>query len=432
MKYAIPLLGAAVLAVGLAFPARAAVEEQSTSLVSSTPYLFSYRHQRHMVVTADGRYHLLANLGTQGGAQASLYLLSSHDGVNWVQQRHLGYTGYDAVSDSGLTGNTLTSVFQDNQGFIRYATATYDPDTQSWSSFTVSKLPRASADIRAVNPSFAVDANGNTWVAYVEEDTRVGVETARIVVYRRAAGKTNWVAAGYLQPFSDVGPYETIYRAKRSARLVSFPGGIGMVYTVGKDIFWAERQLKGGATMAWNSSTMFLSGSEDNDPMSSHFSAVTDATGNVFVTFTDAGNLYFTRRDAATRQWPGQPRMLISADQYPGIQPTYSQISWLGGDQLLLASNFQDNIRVWKGSTGATPGFTCLLQATHTVRDANAYYRDARLEMPALPAPNAAVPLLQQWQEFNPDLPPPEKAGTKPLQYANGLTFSPSSAPNCD
>jgi hypothetical protein len=125
--------------------------------------------------------------------------------VNWVQQRHLGYTGYDAVSDSALTGNTLTTVFQDNQGFIRYATATYDPDTQGWSSFTVSKLPRASADIRAVNPSFTVDANGNTWVAYVEEDTRVGVETARIVVYRRAAGKSNWVAAGYQQPFSDVG-----------------------------------------------------------------------------------------------------------------------------------------------------------------------------------------------------------------------------------
>jgi hypothetical protein len=98
-----------------------------------------------------------------------------------------------------------------------------------------------------VNPSFTVDANGNTWVAYVEEDTRVGV-TAGIVVYRRAAGKSNWVAAGYQQPFSDVGPYDTMYRAKRSARLVTIPGGIGMVYTVGKDIFWAERQLKGGAT----------------------------------------------------------------------------------------------------------------------------------------------------------------------------------------
>jgi hypothetical protein len=43
-----------------------------------------------------------------------------------------------------------------------------------------------------------------------------------------------------------------MYRAKRSARLVTIPGGIGMVYTVGKDIFWAERQLKGGATVAWN------------------------------------------------------------------------------------------------------------------------------------------------------------------------------------
>jgi hypothetical protein len=66
MKYAIPS-SAPPPWRSAGFPGPRGGRRQSTSLVSSTPYLFSYRHQRHMVVTADGRYHLLTNLGTQGG-----------------------------------------------------------------------------------------------------------------------------------------------------------------------------------------------------------------------------------------------------------------------------------------------------------------------------------------------------------------------------
>jgi hypothetical protein len=110
--------------------------------------------------------------------------------------------------------------------------------------------------------------------------------------------------------------------------------------------------------------------------------------------------------------------MLISSASNPNALPTYAQIAWLGGD-LLLASNIRDNIRVWKGSTSASPGFTRLLQTTHTVRDANAYYTDARLEMPALPV-LAAIP-LPQVAGFNPTSAARE-GRPQPLQYANGLT----------
>jgi hypothetical protein len=96
------------------------------------------------------------------------------------------------VSDSALDGNTLTTVYQGSDGLIRYATATYDPASKSWSPFTVSKLPRASADIRAMNPSFTVDANGNTWVAYVAEDTRTPLPASWCTAGPR---QTNWAAA---------------------------------------------------------------------------------------------------------------------------------------------------------------------------------------------------------------------------------------------
>lgn len=425
MKYVHALLTAVTLVASLTAPAQAALEEQSTNLVSSTPYLYSYRHQRHMVVTTDGRYHLLANLGTQGGANASLYLLSSSDGVTWTQQRHLGYTDQYAVSDSALDGNTLTTVYQGNDGLVRYATATYDPASKSWSPFAVSKLPRAKADILAMNPSFTVDANGNTWVAYVAADTRTA--TAGIVVYRRAAGKTNWAAAPSI---GDIGPYPptTPQFAKHSARLVTIPNGIGMVYTVGPDIFWAQRKLKGGADLPWNSTGLFLAGTKDKDPMSSHFSAVTDDSGNVFVTFTDAGNLYYNRRDAATSQWLTTPVTLVSADSSPNALPTYAQVSWLGGNQLLIAHNAGVQMRVLKGTTSTTSksGFPCQLLAYHNNLDPAAYYQDARLEMPALLGSATRVPLLQQYQGYE-----PVKGGPTPPQYAGAVTFSPSAAASC-
>jgi hypothetical protein len=88
--------------------------------------------------------------------------------------------------------------------------------------------------------------------------------------------------------------------------------------------------------------------------MSSHFSAVTDDSGNVFVTFTDAGNLYYNRRDAATSQWLTTPVTLVSADSSPNALPTYAQVSWLGGNQLLIAHNAGVQMRVLKGTTSTT------------------------------------------------------------------------------
>lgn len=425
MKYAHAILTAVALAASLTAPAHATLEEQSTNLVSSTAYLFSYRHQRHMVVTPDGRYHLLANLGTQGGQKGTLYLMSSSDGVTWTQQTHLGYTDQYAVSDSALDGNTLTTVYQGNDGYIRYATATYDPASQSWGAFAVSKVPRASADIRAVNPSFTVDANGNTWVAYIAEDTRT--TTAGIVVYRRAAGKTNWAAGPSIGDISAYPPTNPQF-AKHSARLVTIPNGIGMVYTVGPDIFWAQRKLKGGADLLWDTAGLFLAGTQDKDPMSSHFSAVADSSGNVFVTFTDAGNLYYNRRDAVTSQWLATPVTLVSADSSPDALPTYAQVSWLGGNQLLIAHNAGMQMRVLKGTTAAMSrtDFPCQILAYHNNLDPAAYYKDARLEMPALLGSAALVPLLQQYQGY-----PPVNGGPTPPQYAGAVTFSPSAAASC-
>jgi hypothetical protein len=134
--------------------------------------------------------------------------------------------------------------------------------------------------------------------------------------------------------------------------LVTIPNGIGMVYTVGPDIFWAQRSSRAAPTCLEQRGPV-PGGNEDKDPMSSHFSAVTDDSGNVFVTFTDAGNLYYNRRDAATSQWLTTPVTLVSADS----RPTPCHLcpgSWLGGNQLLIAHNAGVQMRVLKGTTSTT------------------------------------------------------------------------------
>ena len=181
MKYRpAALLCTIALACAAAAPAHAVSQVSQTTLTSDAKRLISYRHQRHLFVTSDGRSHIVANLSGQSGSTAALNLQSSDDGLVWIQQRKLGYTDSNSVSDSALNGNVLTVVYQCNDGLVRLATATYDPASKSWSSFTVEKVPRVDSRYNAVNPSFTVDGNGNLWVAYVQEDTTTGnVEIGR-------------------------------------------------------------------------------------------------------------------------------------------------------------------------------------------------------------------------------------------------------------
>lgn len=410
------LFCAVALTCAFAPPAHAVSQVSQTTLSSQAKRLISYRHQRHLFVTADGRFHIVANLSGQSGSSAALNLQSSDDGLVWTQQRKLGYTDGNSVSDSALDGNVLTVVYQCNDGLVRLATATYDPASKSWSNFNVEKVPRVASSYNAVNPSFTVDGNGNTWVAYVQEDTTTG--NVGIVAYRKSADKGTWASAK--QYFGDVNASAPFGYDKRSARLVTLPGGIGMLFSYGPSIYWTERKLKGGADLAWNSPTLMLSGTPDGDPMSSHFSTVVDGVGNVFAAFTDAGNLYVNRRDALTRQWYSTPQTVLSSTKNPTAKPVYAQLAWLGGTQLALATNLASNTGVYLAQTSAGAAFKCAELAKHDSFDATVYdFTEPRIELPAFPT--GTVPLLQQFQTLD-----------QSLQYAAGFSFDPASPKGCN
>jgi hypothetical protein len=59
----------------------------------------SYRHQRHLFVTADGRQHLWPTWAPRAAPRPRCSCSSSADGLVWTAQRKLGYTDSNSVSD---------------------------------------------------------------------------------------------------------------------------------------------------------------------------------------------------------------------------------------------------------------------------------------------------------------------------------------------
>jgi hypothetical protein len=170
-----------------------------------------------------------------------------------------------------------------------------------------------------------VDASGNLWVAYVQEDTSTG--NAGIVLYRKSADKGTWASAQ--QFFGDVNASAPFGADKRSARLVTLPGGIGMLFSVGPDIYWQERPLKGGADLAWNSPTL-LAGRRTRTrcPATSArwwmARAMCLPPSPTPATSTSTG---------ATPRPPVVRRAADGAEhrQNPAAKPVYAQLAWLGG-----------------------------------------------------------------------------------------------------
>jgi hypothetical protein len=393
---------ASVMAIGaliaLGQPARAAtVQATMTNLASTSQRMISYRHQRHMIQTSDGYFHMMVNRGDDGTATALALQSSSGAGKKWKTSNALNFTGNQSVSDSLLVGNTLTVVYDCTDGFPRMLTLTYDPVAHTWGNKKIKTLPLFPGATQAVNPTLAVDGNGTTWLAYVAENTgstassTMGAGNSVIVLYGLPAGAKTWIHSG-LQFGGNNNTYP-IPTVKRSARLVAVAGGVGMVYTEGADMNWVGRPLAGDITTAWSAPKLLYTALGNlNEPMASHFSTITDALGNLFVAYTDQGALYLRERLASGGTW--QARKTISPTTGDATKvAVYAQLSWFSAGKLALVTNYGSNARVYQSADDGA-NFVCTHSLQHATTDTNSY-TDARVELPAT-ATNP-VPVVQQF-----------------------------------
>jgi hypothetical protein len=371
---ALLLLGTCAFSVG-AKPVQ--IAGSPTTLVGSDERMISYRNQQHMWQTSDGLTHLIVNRGiTRDGT--SLVLQSTIDGVHWTQMATLPDTNLSSSSDSLLSGDDLQVTYSGAMGEIAYATYHYDSASRTWSS-VAKETVYAAPGVVGLTPALTQDANGRVWLAFTAWD--LTTLEFRIKMMYKDSGASPWVDTGFTFGTPDSVSNE------RSARPVVIANGIGLVYTVHQNIYWAWRLNKWPLTAEWPRSLIYPNQAPDTDPYGTHYSATTDAQGNVHLVSVDGGRLVYSRYLNSTQAWTTR----IMTDD---IAATYPKVV-VSGPTLMVVTNSESWLRVFESTDGGT-SFVNTHLLTHPAPTGKEDYSRPRVELPAHPQVNPVM-VLQQY-----------------------------------
>jgi hypothetical protein len=401
------LLGVAT--IGLMCSAQAAVQQipsTPTTLAGSQDRMISYRHQNHMWQTADGGTHVLMNVGTQADGRTLRIFTSMDNGVTWVAGIDLPNTGETSTSDGFLAGNNLYVTYATASSAIAFSFLQYDPPTRTWRLVSTETVYQSST-VLAVNPTLTRDGQNAYWVAFPTQDANFNYS---IKLMQRASSMSGWIDTGLVFGVVDKQGVD------RSARLVTIAGGVGMVYSVHQNFFWATRTNGSAPTQAWSTSQIYASQVADIDPYGSHFSVMVDAGSNVHVAMVDGGQLLYFRWLYNKQSWNAQPFVLSQP-----VQATYMQIL-AAGSNLMIVYNSKTTLGVLQSSnSGQTWVATHAL--THPPTDGNPDYTNPRMEAPSNGS-GSPVPVLQQYVDSG-----VQRAMQFQVPVLSGITSQPTPHP---
>jgi hypothetical protein len=341
--------------------------------------MISYRMQNHMWQTADGATHAIINRGA-GRQGESLAMYSSFDGgATWVDSgvRLPGSNG-SSTSDGYLDGDTLFMTYDVGTGVIRAASLQYDPATKTWALGGTETVFEATI-AAALTPAIAADAQGRRWLAFTHQDKVTG--NFSIKMMRQVPGSP-WVDTGFV-----FGPVDSLSN-ERSGRPVRTSRGVGMVFQVKADTYWAERNDQWALDAAWPRASIYTKTTPSKDPYGTHFSLVADAAYNMHLASVDGGKVVYSRYLVADRAWA--TRVLTE-----NIKASYLQTTMVDA-QLMIVTNSYTNLSVYQSSDGGET-FARTHALTHPVPVDGVDYTRPRVETPA--HATSPVPVLQQYQD---------------------------------
>lgn len=357
----------------------------TTNLQSDADRMISYRHQDHMWQTADGAVHLMINGGglSVGG---SLTLQTSLDnGLSWTQALVLPTTDANSTSDGALVGDDLWLTYNSSSGAILFSVLHYDSVTKAWTADPAETVFGV-AGLDSLNPAVAVDASGAAWCGFVTRNKSTG--NAAIRMLRRSADGSGWSDTGLV-----FGPIDNAVLVERSARPVPLPNGIGMVFTVHENTYWAYRRNDWPLNQAWPRKTLFTSQPPLNlDPYASHFSITADANQNLHLVFPDHGKVMYMRYLRARQTWSAA-RTLTG-----NIAANYVQVSTLPatGTVAIFSNDLLGYVRVFQSQDGGTTfALSDLLAHEPPQPGSGINYFYPRIETPG--RATGPVPLVQQY-----------------------------------
>lgn len=370
-------LGLGLAATCLAAPP-VAIQGTQTTIEGTAERMISYRHQHHMWQTSDGATHVLVNRGNQSPG-SSLQIFSSLDGTTgWTGGVALSSSNSLATADGYLDDDILYVTHTTPTGEVVFTALQYDPGTVSW-SLLWSETVFAALGVEAINPAMAADATGTIWLAFVAEEVATGNYSIKLM--RNISQVEGWVDTGFV--FGDIDNLSV----ERSARPVPTSSGMGMVYTVHEQIFWASRDNAAPLDQPWTSQVLFTSQAGDLDPYASHFSVAVDAQHNIHVATVDAGRVGYLRFKDATQTWNST---WLTGD----IQAGYVQTTIAAGNVVIAANINTLMIGVLESQDGGA-NFSYAYQLVHPPRTPGVRFKNPRMETPA--NSTGPISLLQQY-----------------------------------
>ena len=386
-------LGVALWLVAFGGSATAAViniPATPTTMTSNAIRMISYRHQDHMWQTSDGATHVFVNRGSRSDGRALSMNSTFDNGATWVSAvATLPNTDSKTTSDGYLDDDNLYVTYSSSgDKDIRFAQFRYNSSKKTWSLVTTQVVFSSGTITKTLTPAVAPDAMGRLWLAFTGMDK--SSKNYSIKLMRKDPDAAVWVDTGFV--FGPVDTGNANGDPERSGRPIATANGIGMVFTVHADTYWAVRDNRAAPTAAWARSLIYTSPSGDADPYGSHYSIVADAQKNLHMASVDGGSIVYSRYLATTKTWTSRKMTNDARTNY--VQAAVS----LGN--LVVIGNNDTMLRVYQSKDGGN-NFVYTQQLTHTPSNGSGpNYSNPRMEMPA--QSSSPVPVLQQWYETAP------------------------------
>lgn len=303
--------------------------------------------------TSDGHFHLMVNEG-EFNPGASLTLYTSIDaGATWTPSVAFDDTGLTSTSDGVLVSSALHLVYSTTDDSILYSELRWKADQKIWWE-KKREVVFSSSATAAIGPALAFDNHGAAWCAFAAQDRTTFAANIQMM-YR--APKSPWDETGLVFGPTDGGPDDNV---ERSARPIVLSDGLGVVYAVHHDMYWATREDCAAIDEPWTTTLLRTDRAAQVDPYASHFSIAADAQRNLHLATADEGRLLYLRYRDADRVWEPE-RVLLGGQANVG----YVQATTDDAGVVSIISNANQQSRVFQSSDhGVT--FSQQYELTHT------------------------------------------------------------------
>lgn len=376
LALSLSLLSAAALADAVQ------IQSSPTSLISTADRMISYRCQNHMWLSADGAIHVMINRGPGLNGQ-SLALFSSFDnGVTWVNSGvTLPGSNGSTTSDGYYADGKLYMTYDVGTGSIKYAELAYDAAQKKWSLATSTTVYTSNVSA-ALTPAMAVDSMGRQWLTFTHQDKATGNYSIKMM--RKAVTETTWVDTGFV-----FGAVDNV-SDERSGRPIATSRGMGVVFTVHADTYWAERDDGWALSAKWPRALISTKTQPLNDPYGTHFSIVADSAFNMHLVHVDGGTVLYSRYLTSQRKWVTR-QLTTNPDQ----RSSYVQATVVN-DQPTLIFNSLANLSVYQSTDGGD-NFVRSYALVHPQPTGTQDFSRPRMESPGVST--SPIPVLQQYMD---------------------------------